>query len=79
MDKNEYCVKKFQGYTDAQKKRDCEVFGEWYESQGYRLIPGDRCTGGLQVAPKVRGCGVTNSISNAIFAPFKSTSTSTSA
>jgi len=71
MDKNEFCVKKFHPYSDEQKKRDCEVFGEWYETQGYRLIPGDRCVGGLQVAPKARGCGVVSSISNSLFAPFK--------
>lgn len=73
MDKNEFCVKKFHAYGDDQKKRDCEVFGEWYESQGYRLIPGDRCVAGLQVAPKRRGCGVVSSVSNALFAPFKAT------
>lgn len=71
MDQNEFCVKKFHPYSEEQKKRDCEVFGEWYETQGYRLIPGDRCVGGLQVAPKKRGCGVVSSISNSLFAPFK--------
>jgi hypothetical protein len=71
MDKNEFCVKKFSPYSAEQKKRDCEVFGQWWESQGYRLIPGDRCKAGLQVAPKARGCGVGSSITNALFAPFK--------
>jgi hypothetical protein len=43
------------------------------------LIPGDRCKGGLQVAPKERGCGVASSIKNAIFAPFKSSTSSSAA
>jgi len=79
MDKNEFCVKKFHPYSQEQKKRDCGVFGEWYETQGYRLIPGDRCVGGLQVAPKARGCGVVSSVSNALFAPFKATESKSAA
>ena len=71
MDKNEFCVKKFSPNTAEQKKRDCDVFGMWWESQGYRLIPGDRCRNGLEVAPKQRGCGVGSSITNALMAPFK--------
>jgi hypothetical protein len=47
MNKNEECIKKGIALTDAQKKRDCEVYGHWWESQGYRFIPGDRCQGGL--------------------------------
>jgi hypothetical protein len=43
------------------------------------LIPGDRCKGGLQVAPKERGCGLASSISNTIMAPFKSSSSSSKA
>ena len=73
MDQNEHCVKKFIHQTDDQKKRDCEVFGHWFESKGYRQIPGDRCQGGLQVGPERRGCGLTNSIKDVIFSPFKST------
>lgn len=79
MDKNEFCVKKNHANTADQKKRDCEVFGEWYESQGYRLIPGDRCRSGLQVGPKKRGCGVASSISNALFSPFSSTKSQSAA
>ena len=32
MNKNEECIRKGLHNTDAQKKRDCEVFGFWYES-----------------------------------------------
>lgn len=79
MDKNEFCVKKFHPYSQEQKKRDCEVFGEWYETQGYRLIPGDRCKGGLQVASKARGCGVVSSLTNSLFAPFKASESKSAA
>jgi len=60
--------------TEEQKKLDCETAGVWYESQGYRHIPGDQCQGGLWVAPKARSCGASGIVSS-ILHPFSSGTT----
>ena len=36
------------GYS---KELDCAAGGYWYETKGYRKIPGDICTGGVDLEP----------------------------
>jgi hypothetical protein len=57
--------------SGTEKEQDCAAEGYWYETKGYRKIPGDMCTGGVDLEPVKHACnGMT-----AVFGtggPFKS-------
>ena len=39
------------------KEEDCAAEGYWYETRGYRKIPGDMCYGGVDLDPIKHSCG----------------------
>lgn len=53
------------GFTDSDtvavsgsnKEADCAAEGYWYETKGYRKIPGDLCYGGVDLEPIKHSCG----------------------
>ena len=40
-----------------EQDQQCKVFGFYTESEGYRRVPGDLCTGGVDLNPRVMTCG----------------------
>ena len=57
LDKDYETDKKDLGkYLQEQQAAQCESFGFYTVSQGYRKIPGNRCVGGLDLSPTSVSC-----------------------
>jgi hypothetical protein len=56
LSENNECVLSCDDFDPKQAPKDCE--GTWYETQGYRLVPGDTCdvSSGLNLLPIARAC-----------------------
>jgi hypothetical protein len=56
LSENNECVLSCDDFDPKQAPKDCE--GTWYETQGYRLVPGDTCdvSTGLNLLPIARAC-----------------------
>lgn len=63
------CVKEWwntesaNGPLTAHQHDQCDLYGFYTVSQGYRKIPGNKCEGGLDLNPTVYSCSVTGLIS----------------
>jgi hypothetical protein len=49
-------LNKFGARQVSEKEEDCALEGFYYDSTGYRKIPGNMCYGGLNLEPSKRAC-----------------------
>lgn len=60
--KLEVDAEKWRDSFEDRKTEQCEEYGYYEVSQGYRLVPGDICQGGKQLQPNFYSCSAVGTL-----------------